>query len=49
LGDADATLAACHGGLSCALTEPQRDVLDKFKSLVDRFASSGRGTERTPP
>ena len=43
LGDADAILAACHEGMSCTLTEPQRVVLDKFKTTVDRFAPSGRG------
>ena len=40
LGDADATLAACHKGMTCALTEPQRVVLDKFKTIAERFASS---------
>ena len=49
LGRADATLADCHQGLSCNLTEPQREALDKFKALVDRFASSGRGPDGASP
>jgi tetratricopeptide (TPR) repeat protein len=49
LGDADATLAACNEGMSCTLTEPQRNVLDKFKTVVDRFASSGRGRNTASP
>ena len=49
LGDADATLSACHQGMSCTLTEPQRMILDKFKSMVDRFASSGRGRDTASP
>jgi hypothetical protein len=49
LGDADATLAACHEGMSCTLTEPQRVILDKFKTMVDRFASSGRGRGTASP
>jgi tetratricopeptide (TPR) repeat protein len=49
LGDADATMAACHAGMSCTLTEPQREVLDKFKTLVDRFTSSERGSGRASP
>ena len=49
LGDADETMAACHEGMSCTLTEPQRVVLDKFKTMVDRFASSGRGRDTASP
>jgi tetratricopeptide (TPR) repeat protein len=49
LGDADATLAACQEGMACTLTEPQRVVLDKFKNLVDQFASSGRGKDKGSP
>ena len=41
--------ADCHQGLSCNLTEPQREALDKFKALVDRFASSGRRPDRASP
>jgi tetratricopeptide (TPR) repeat protein len=49
LGDADATLAACKEGMSCTLTEPQRVLLDKFKTMVERFASSERGEDTTSP
>ncbi len=49
LGDADATLAACHEGMSCTLTESQRVVLNKFKTMVERFASSGGGRGTTSP
>ena len=49
LGHADATLAVCQQGLSCTLTEPQREALLKIKTLVDRFASSGRGSARASP
>jgi tetratricopeptide (TPR) repeat protein len=48
-GDADATLAACRAGLSCALTEPQREVLDKFKTLVERLATSRPGSDEAAP
>jgi tetratricopeptide (TPR) repeat protein len=49
LGRADATLADCNQGLACTLTEPEREALGKFKTLVDPFASSGRGSDRGSP
>jgi hypothetical protein len=48
-GDADATLAACREGTSCTLTQPQRAVRDKFKTVVRRFASSGQGANTASP